>query len=193
MPKAASIAAATVRRRIVSGELRANDALPPESELMRQFGISRPTLREALRILESEGLISVRRGARGGARVQAPSPEVAVDYVGLLLEFDRTSIADVLNTQAILEVGAVRELCENAPKLAIQRLEELLKTEQAALGSAERFNDAASRFHTELVELPGSQTLTLMGHMLSRIIMRHGVVFRLGRRSHMTSTVQWSS
>lgn len=76
MPKAAEVVAADVRRRIVRGELRADDALPPETELMSQFGISRPTLREALRILEAEGLVAIRRGARGGARVQAPSPEV---------------------------------------------------------------------------------------------------------------------
>src|SRR5206468_3930986 len=105
MPKAAALVATRVRRRIVRGELKADDALPPEAELMRQFGISRPTLREALRILEAEGLISVRRGARGGARVQAPSPEAAVNYVGLLLEFEHTSVADVLATQAVLEVG----------------------------------------------------------------------------------------
>src|ERR1700722_16313135 len=51
-----------IRRRILRGELKAGEALPAEAELMAQYGISRPTLREALRILESEQLIVVRRG-----------------------------------------------------------------------------------------------------------------------------------
>lgn len=187
MPKAAAIAAAKVRRRIVRGELKADDALPPETELMKQFGISRPTLREALRILEAEGLISVRRGARGGARVQAPSPETAVDYVGLLLEFDRTSIADVLKAQAVLEVGAVRELATSASKAALNRLDELLALEKESLGDIERFNDAAAQLHTELPDLSGSQTLSLMGHMLSRIIKRHGVIVASVQRRPISS------
>jgi DNA-binding FadR family transcriptional regulator len=176
MPKAAAMAAAAVRRRIVRGELKADDALPPESELMKQFGISRPTLREALRILEAEGLIFVRRGAHGGARVQAPSPKTAIDYVGLLLEFNRTSIEDVLKAQAVLEVGSVRELAANAPPSVIAQLVEILAEEAAALGDIDRFNAATARFHTRLPELSGSNTLALMGHMLSKIVIKHGLV-----------------
>ena len=52
------------------------DQLPPESALMEQFGVSRPTLREAFRILEAEGAISIRRGVRGGARLVAKRPHL---------------------------------------------------------------------------------------------------------------------
>ena len=193
MPKAAALAAASVRRRIVRGELKAGDALPPETELMRQFGISRPTLREALRILEAEGLISVRRGAHGGARVQAPSPDVAVNYVGLLLEFSRTSLADVLETQAVLEVGAVRALAEKAPNAAVKALDGLLEAEVDALGDTGRYNEAASRFHAQLIELSGSQTLALMGHMLSKIITKHGAVVASVQRSSPTRVPSWQT
>jgi DNA-binding FadR family transcriptional regulator len=190
MPKAAAMAAAAVRRRIVRGELKADDALPPESELMKQFGISRPTLREALRILESEGLIFVRRGAHGGARVKAPSPETAIEYVSLLLEFDQTSIEDVLKAQAVLEVGAVRELATKVPIGAIARLEEIVAEEGDALGDIDRFNAATARFHTRLPELSGSKTIALMGHMLSKIIIKHGlVVASVQRRERSTSKI----
>ena len=87
VPKTAELVAAYIRRRIVRGELQRDDALPPESALMEQFSVSRPTLREAFRILESEGLITIRRGARGGARVQVPTTEVAAGYVGLVLQY----------------------------------------------------------------------------------------------------------
>ncbi|MFC4944265.1 FadR/GntR family transcriptional regulator [Pseudonocardia sp. GCM10023141] len=176
MPKAASLAAASVRRRIVRGELKEGDALPPESELMKQFGISRPTLREALRILEAEGLLVVRRGARGGARVTSPDPAVVATYAGLLLEFNRTEVSDVLSAQAVLEVGAVQRLAEHGSRDAIARLEGLLDEEEAALGDTEKFSAVAATFHAALIELCGSQTLAMMGGMLSKIIFTHGHV-----------------
>ena len=77
VPKTAELVATQLRNQIIRGELREGDALPPESTLMEQFAVSRPTLREAFRVLESEALISVRRGARGGARVHAPNGDVA--------------------------------------------------------------------------------------------------------------------
>ena len=106
VPKTAELVAAHVRRRIVRGELKEGDALPPESALMDEFAISRPTLREAFRILESEGLITVRRGARGGARVQIPTSEVAARYAGLVLQHRGTTLADVLDARVIVEAPA---------------------------------------------------------------------------------------
>ena len=86
VPKTAELVAAHLRRQIVRNELHEGDALPPEAVLMAQFGVSRPTLREAFRVLEAEGLISVRRGAHGGARVHTPDVDVAARYAGLVLE-----------------------------------------------------------------------------------------------------------
>src|SRR5439155_5195777 len=63
VPKTAELVAAHLRRQIVRGELKEGDALPPETALMEQFNVSRPTLREAFRVLESEALITVRRGS----------------------------------------------------------------------------------------------------------------------------------
>ncbi|WP_235489098.1 winged helix-turn-helix domain-containing protein, partial [Frankia sp. AvcI1] len=82
-------------RQIVRGELHEGDALPPEAVLMEQFGVSRPTLREAFRVLESEALISVRRGAHGGARVHTPNGHVAARYTALVLEHQHTTLADI--------------------------------------------------------------------------------------------------
>jgi GntR family transcriptional repressor for pyruvate dehydrogenase complex len=65
-PKTGELIATHLRRQIVRGELLPGETLPAESQLMEQYGVSRPTLREAFRILESETLISVRRGSRGG-------------------------------------------------------------------------------------------------------------------------------
>src|SRR5438094_705925 len=84
--RSAVLVAGHIRGQIVRGELEEDDALPSEAALMQRFKISRPTLREAFRILESEGLIDVRRGARGGARVRVPDHDVVARYAGLVLQ-----------------------------------------------------------------------------------------------------------
>src|SRR5258708_14072144 len=105
-PKTAELIATLYRRQIVRGELRAGDTLPPEQQLMGRFGVSRPTLREAFRILETENLISVKRGSRGGARVTTPSLSVAARYTGLLLQVQGTTIAAVCQARTVLKPAA---------------------------------------------------------------------------------------
>ena len=85
-PKTAELIATLYRRQIVRGDLRPGDTLPSEQQLMVQFGVSRPTLREAFRILEAEDLISVKRGSRGGARVTQPSLSVAARFHELIMQ-----------------------------------------------------------------------------------------------------------
>ncbi|MFF0081775.1 FadR/GntR family transcriptional regulator [Streptomyces canus] len=73
VPKASDVLAAEVRERILSGELPEGSALPPERQLVEQTGLSRATVREALRILEVEKLLRIRPG-RGGGGVAPPPP-----------------------------------------------------------------------------------------------------------------------
>ena len=71
--RTAEIVADELRRQIIDGELTDGDLLPRQEVLVEQFNVSLVSLREALRILETEGLVSVRRGNRGGAVVHAPA------------------------------------------------------------------------------------------------------------------------
>jgi DNA-binding FadR family transcriptional regulator len=79
VPKAAALVADALRARVVRRELVPGDRLPSESLLMRQYGVSRPTLREALRLLEAAELLEVRRGAHGGGVIRAPSAAPAIE------------------------------------------------------------------------------------------------------------------
>ena len=106
VPKAAELVAASLRRQIVRGQLKEGDALPHESVLMATFAVSRPTLREAFRVLESERLIRVRRGAHGGARVHVPDSDVAARFTGLVLQHRGATVADVLEARALIEPPA---------------------------------------------------------------------------------------
>src|SRR5437764_12675328 len=108
----AELVAQQLRRQIIRGELTEGEALPSEAALMAQFGVSRPTLREAFRVLEAEGLISVRRGAHGGARVHTPDVDVAARYAGLVLEHRGATLADVYEATALVEPPCAAALAE---------------------------------------------------------------------------------
>src|SRR5438093_12964719 len=95
VPSAAELIAAHLRREIVRGELAEGSSLPPESKLLARFGVSGPTLRAAYRVLEAEGLISVRRGSRGGAQVHRPQVSVASRSVGVLLQMEGATLDDL--------------------------------------------------------------------------------------------------
>src|SRR5215468_80799 len=102
-PKTSELIAAQLRRQIVRGTVKPGDKLPPETRLMGQFGVSRPTIREAFRILEAERLIIVRPGSRGGAQVMPPDPTVAARYFGLLLQLAGATIVDVYEARKVAE------------------------------------------------------------------------------------------
>lgn len=103
VPKTAEVVARTLRAQIVSGDIAEGEPLPSEAALMEHFGISRPSLREAFRILESERLIEVRRGSRGGARAVKPDISVAARYLGVIMQFDRVPLKEVFLARAYFE------------------------------------------------------------------------------------------
>ena len=104
------LVASDVRKRVLRGELKDGDALAPEAELMVQYGVSRPTLREALRILESEQLITIRRGGIGGALVRRPDVNVAARQFSLVLQDKGCTMADVQRARMVIEPPALAEL-----------------------------------------------------------------------------------
>src|SRR3954469_12018121 len=125
-PKTAELVAGTLRRMIVDGQLTDGDFLPNEAGLMAHFGVSRPTLREAVRVLESERLVEVRRGSRTGARVRVPGPEIVARPAGLLLELSGATIADVMVARAGIEPMAARLLAESGTPESLDELETIL-------------------------------------------------------------------
>lgn len=170
VPKAGELVASQLRRQIVRGDLREGDTLPSEAVLMEHFGVSRPSLREAFRILEAEGLISVRRGARGGARVHVPEVAAVARYAGALLQYRGTTLADVYETRALLEAPAARQLARRRRRADLQQLDALLAAEEDALDDRTAFFDADEAFHLGVVELAGNKTLVLLVRMLYEIV-----------------------
>jgi len=173
VPKAGEMIAAQLRRQIVLGELAEGAVLPSESVLMERFGVSRPTLREAFRILEAESVISVRRGARGGATVMAPNGSVAARYTGLLLQHRGALLADVYRARTVLEVSAVEMLATRRGKAHIAELTALVEHGATLLDGGDPYAAHDAEFHQTVVRLAGNETLTMLIGMLYTIIEEH--------------------
>ncbi|WP_067663261.1 FadR/GntR family transcriptional regulator [Nocardia miyunensis] len=173
----AELVAAELRKQIIRGELPEGEALSSETELMNRFGVSRPTLREAYRVLESERLIVIRRGANGGARVQPPRREVAARYAGFILEYQGASVRDVYEARAALEVPSVGRLARGRSEADLILLTEALDrydSEYDPQGSIRLHGE----FHQLVVRLAGNETLTLLSEMVHHIIETANVTLR---------------
>lgn len=179
-PKMAELIAGRLRAQIVRGELVAGETLPPEGQLLVEFGVSRPTLREAFRILESESLIGVRRGSRGGAQVLAPDVAVATRSVGLLLQVHGTTIDDVYQARMICEPACARLLAGRRTEQDLSDLREVLATLSAEVAGRETFapdpdvwSSMTYRFHELIIQRSGNNTLALQGAVLQDIVASH--------------------
>jgi GntR family transcriptional regulator, transcriptional repressor for pyruvate dehydrogenase complex len=179
-PKTGELIASHLRRQIVRGELKPGETLPAENQLMEQYGVSRPTLREAFRILESEALIRVRRGSRGGARVIAPDASVAARYVGVLLQIQGVTINDVYEARMISEppcarLFALRHTEEDLGQLTA--IVEALKAEVAArkpfIPDPVTWSRLTYRFHQVILEGCGNKTMAIQCAVLQDIAATH--------------------
>jgi DNA-binding FadR family transcriptional regulator len=171
VPKAAEIVASTLRRQIIMGDLVENDYLPSESVLMGQFGVSRPTLREAFRILESESLIDVRRGSRGGARVHPPDGVMAARHIGYLLQYRGTTMDDVYRARTALETPLGEAVARDTRRATLTQLEGSVARAEADLNNPSAYVQHDIDFHLLVAGLAGNETVRTMVEMLYHILI----------------------
>ena len=158
---------------IVSGKLAEGDSLGHEPELVERFGVSRPSLREALRILEARGLISVVRGRGGGVVVHELDGRVTARTAALLLQARNVSLADVHEARSLLEPTAVRVIAASrSRRSAAAELRRRIDEEMSVIMDPDAFGPANARFHEHLVALAGNQTLSIVAEMLNEILAR---------------------
>ena len=147
---------------------------------MEQFGVSRPTIREAFRILETERLIAVRPGSRGGALVVAPDLTAAARYVGLLLQLQGATIDDVYEARKVAEPVCASMLarCRTKQDIAdlaavIAEIESAIEDRDGQAPDPARWSRLTHRFHELIMQRSGNKTLALQGAMLRNIVATH--------------------
>ena len=170
-PKLSHLVAERLRTMIAAGELRPGDTLPSEAELLRQFNVSRPIMREALRVLEAESLIRLGRGARAGATLLTPSILTAAKYGGLYLATQGTTLGDIHQVRTLLEPPLAASLASRAKKDFVKELEDWSKVQHEALGRKDYAGAiaAVNQFHQCMGTHSENSALKLLAGMLNDI------------------------
>ncbi|ANY08520.1 FadR/GntR family transcriptional regulator [Pseudonocardia sp. HH130630-07] len=161
-----------LRSQIMRGALAPGTRLPAESELTGMFGVSRSTVREALRVLTSQHLIDTRRGVQGGSFVAAPDPAQVVEDVGgalgVLVATPRLGMSDLLEARLLLEPAAARLAAQRAAPETIEAL-------RIAASSPRDPRDPSGfvehmDFHTTVLMATGNLMLTMMGQPVGDVL-----------------------
>lgn len=161
--------AAELRERILNGSLD-QGMLPKQDELIAMFGVSGPSLREALRILEVEGLITVRRGKAGGAEIHRPNGSSAAYAVGLTLQGERSSVNDLAEAIRLFEPRCAAIAAELESRDALmEKLEDNLKRTADSLGDGPAFTRLSREFHEHIVDAVPNAAIRLLARSLESV------------------------
>lgn len=161
-----------LRAQIVAGVLAAGERLPTEPELAQLFGVSRGTVREALRVLASQHLIKTTRGVQGGSFVASPDPAQLIEdmggALGVLVMTPRLSVSNLLEARLLLEPVAARLAAERADEDTVQAVRLAAKAPRDARdpsGFTPHIN-----FHTTVLMATGNPMLAMMLQPLSDVL-----------------------
>ncbi|WP_208322009.1 FadR/GntR family transcriptional regulator [Paramicrobacterium chengjingii] len=161
-----------IEERIISGELSAGDHLPNERELATLLGVSRPSLRESLRVLEALGIVDVRRGGEGGAVLMGTPGSGFVNLLKLQLALGQFDQKHVLETRIALETWSSREAAERSSEVDHSDLSEILDQMDADDIEAPAFNALDVAFHVRIAESTGNSLCAHLMHSLRTAINR---------------------
>jgi GntR family transcriptional repressor for pyruvate dehydrogenase complex len=169
-PRVAEAMAGQLRLRILEGDLVDGSELPTEAQLLEEFPVSRPSLREAIRILETEGLLKVRRGKRGGTVITGPSPDTAAYHMGLLLHSRSTPITDLAAARKLLEPLCAEQAAAREDHEQVgTALRQLTERCASVVEDGFAFTNEAIAFHEALVDAAGNETLRVITGMLETV------------------------
>lgn len=161
--RVADALAAELRRRILRNGYDDDGTLPKQDELVEEFGVSYPSVREALRILEAEGLITVRRGNVGGAIIRRPDARSAAYAVGLALESDRVRLKDLGESLLIFEPMCAALCAQRGDRAStvVPQLRANIEATEALIEGEANFTKTAREFHDIIVASTDNSTVRL--------------------------------
>lgn len=177
-----------IQESITNGTLKANDKLPTEEELARQFSVSRPTIREALKRLAAKSLIRSRRGPTGGTFVNRPSQEDMVDdlksAVALMVSLGEFDLSDIAETRHELELVCARLAAERRTDAELDRMAEEIALQKDDEMSDEDFCASDVRFHRALVDATHNPVLQFQMFTVIEALqpVENLIIFRFRKR-----------
>ncbi|MGO1768434.1 MAG: FadR/GntR family transcriptional regulator [Microbacterium sp.] len=163
---------AQIERRILAGQLSAGDHLPNERDLSVMLGVSRASLRESLRVLESLGIVDIRRGGEGGAVLMGTPGAGFINLLKLQLALGQFDQMDVLETRIALETWSCREAAVRSSVEDHGELAAILDEMDDPEIETARFNALDVAFHVRIAESTGNALCAHLMHSLRTAINR---------------------
>jgi DNA-binding FadR family transcriptional regulator len=158
---------------IVRGELVPGDRLPVEGELCNIFGVSRSTIREALRVLAARDLVHTRRGTTGGTFVSRTDASKVSRYLetslGLMSGAESITVSEILEAREVVEVPAARLASSRATPAQLEAMQLALDREAASTGREPKFLEHRS-FHSLVMEAAGNGLLKIMNEPVFNVL-----------------------
>ena len=166
---------------IVDRNLVAGDSLPNEVPMLELYRVSRSTLREALRILETNGLIRLRPGRNGGARVGNVDPSRFGRTLTLFLQMERTVFSELLEARVIIEPLMARVAADRKDASRLTALAEVMEAHEDLDGETDSgvYYSVAQDFHGVVAGLSGNHVLDLFGQSLKEIYVERVIAEHL--------------
>ncbi|MEA2683702.1 MAG: hypothetical protein QOK05_2030 [Chloroflexota bacterium] len=171
--KTAVVIADAIAEDIFARRLSPGTVLATEAQMIAEFGVGRATLREALRLLESEGLVVVRAGPNGGAIVQQPTPHRLARLLSILLSVSGTSLLEVAEARLLVEPELAMRAARNADASDLAALAAVQERQRIAVASDTEddlaFDDASADFHTIIATASRNSALSAFWFAVSSI------------------------
>ena len=153
-----------IRTLIRTNRLVPGDRLPSERELCDQFGVSRVTVREALRVLEAGGLVEIRVGARGGAFVTTPTSDQLGAGLADLINLAAITAVEVTEARLVFELGIIPMVVERATEQDIEELRAMTREHIAVLKRGEYNIAMSAQFHNRISACTHNAAIEMLVH-----------------------------
>lgn len=171
-----------IKQWVVERDLRKGAKLPNEAEMIRRFAVSKGTVREAMRILEAQGLVVTRTGPGGGSFVGEVTAERAKSLLANYFYFQDLSIADIYELRRLLEPELAAGLAGHLAPEQLDELQRLAEAHPDPARSAEEEKEqhiASLAFHARLADFAGNRLMGFMIGFMARILTDLTVYRRL--------------
>jgi GntR family transcriptional repressor for pyruvate dehydrogenase complex len=169
--KAAQLIAKQIKEAVLSGALSVGDRLPGERNLIEQFGYSRSVVREALRLLEDDGLIALQAGRNGGAVLTNPDTTQITSNIDMLLRLKSTSVQEVHEAQRLIEPLVIKLAISRATPEDLAKVRETIELIEANPSDIELVRVQSNRFHTLLGEATKNNVIAIIAAISRQIVI----------------------
>jgi GntR family transcriptional regulator, transcriptional repressor for pyruvate dehydrogenase complex len=181
--RASSSIADQIRQAIVTGRLAQGERLPPERELAEQFGVSRVTVRDALRALEAMGLIEVRVGAL----VTVPTGSIVGQTMSDMMMMSAVTPEDIVEARLVVELGTVTLACVRATDEDLRLLNDLTERSVSAIAAKRYTREMSWDFHALVAQAAHNGAIEGLTQSFRSSLSMHPIRTREGARAHALS------